>query len=93
MTKLPMHTTGTEEVDHEEWLLTIVDCELATLAHAAYEGLIPELDCFADELTKLAIGNQARVKVLTDLREKLIARISKRSPVPYKKAHWLGGNA
>lgn len=93
MTKLPIHTTAAEEVDHEEWLLTIVDCELATLAHAAYEGLIPELEHVADELTKLAIGNKGRVKILTDLRQKLIASLSKKSPVTYKKAHWLGGNA
>lgn len=93
MTKASNHIITTAELDHEEWLLAIVDCELATLRQRAYEDLIPELSHVAGELTELAWGNQARVRLLTHLRAKLIASLSKRSHVPYKKVQHLGGTA
>ena len=90
MTTLPPSIIATEEVDHEEWLLSVVNCELAQLEAKAYERAAIELPHFAKELAELTLSNQVRVKLLVDLKTEVIAHINERQG---KNIHWLGGNA
>ena len=90
MTQLPPSIIATEEVDHEEWLLSVVNCELAQLEARAYERAAVELPYFARELAELTLSNQVRAKLLIDLKTKLVARINERLG---KTIHRLGGTA